>query len=111
MASVHLGLSRYDRAVVDGTFIAFDEIQQVTDRLVAMDLEARAAIPCVGRSRADLVVSGAAILEAICRRWPVGRLRVADRGLREGILLGLMARDRAGETPETVPGAPDAAPA
>ena len=52
----------------------------------------RAAIPCIGRERADLVVAGCAILAAICRLFPVGRLRVADRGVREGILLGLLAR-------------------
>ena len=59
-----------------------------------MDCEERAAIPCIGRERADLVVAGCAILAAICRLFPVGRLRVADRGVREGILLGLLARGR-----------------
>ena len=55
----------------------------------------RANHPCIGEDRADLVVAGCAILEAMCRRWPVGQLRVADRGLREGILLDLMgAADR-----------------
>ena len=55
-----------------------------------MDYDGRVSHPCIGIERADLVIAGAAILEAICRLWPVGRLRVADRGLREGILLGLM---------------------
>ena len=59
-----------------------------------MDWEERAAIPCIGRERADLVLAGCAILEAICRLWPVGRLRVADRGVREGILLDLMRERR-----------------
>jgi exopolyphosphatase/guanosine-5'-triphosphate,3'-diphosphate pyrophosphatase len=48
---------------------------------------------CIGNERAELVVPGCAILDAICHAWPVGRLRVADRGLREGMLLGLMAED------------------
>jgi exopolyphosphatase/guanosine-5'-triphosphate,3'-diphosphate pyrophosphatase len=52
-------------------------------------------MPCIGPQRADLVVGGIAILDAICRLWPVGRLRVADRGLREGILNLLIAADRA----------------
>jgi exopolyphosphatase/guanosine-5'-triphosphate,3'-diphosphate pyrophosphatase len=52
------------------------------------------ANPCIGRERADLVIAGCAILEAFRRRWPVERLRVADRGLREGMLVDLMARDR-----------------
>ena len=50
----------------------------------------RARVPCIGRQRAYLVVAGCAILEAICRTWPVGWLRVADRGLREGILFNMM---------------------
>ena len=58
-----------------------------------MDYEARCANPCIGRERADLVLAGCAILEAIRRRWPCDRLRVADRGLREGVLVELMAED------------------
>ena len=50
-------------------------------------------MPCIGRERAELVIPGCAILDAICRTWPVGKLRVADRGLREGILLELMMAD------------------
>ena len=58
-----------------------------------MDFQARVANPCIGRDRADLVLAGCAILEAIRRRWPCERLRVADRGLREGMLGELMAED------------------
>ncbi len=54
----------------------------------------RADHPCIGVERADLVVAGCAILEAICRRWPANRLRVADRGVREGLLLTMMREDR-----------------
>jgi exopolyphosphatase/guanosine-5'-triphosphate,3'-diphosphate pyrophosphatase len=90
LAGVHIGLPRYDRNVVDGSFLGFDAIRSVSRALAAMNFEERMKNPCVGRERADLVVSGCAILEAICNLWPVGRLRVADRGVREGILLGLM---------------------
>ena len=62
----------------------------VSSHLAGLDLAGRAASPCVGRERADLVLSGCAILDAICATWPVGRLRVADRGIREGILFELM---------------------
>lgn len=90
LAGVHIGLPRYDRAVVDGSFLGFEAIRSVSRALAAMNFAQRSENPCIGRERADLVVSGCAILEAICRLWPVGRLRVADRGVREGILLGLM---------------------
>ncbi|MCK6454033.1 MAG: Ppx/GppA family phosphatase [Alphaproteobacteria bacterium] len=90
LAGVNLRLPRYDRSFVDGTYLAFDDIDRVSRRLAAMTGEERAGLPCIGRDRADLVVAGCAILDAICRTWPVGSLRVADRGVREGILMGLM---------------------
>jgi len=90
LVGVHLGLARYDRARVDGSFLDFATIRAVTQQLLALPMAARAASPCIGVERADLVIAGCAVLEAICRCWPVGQLRVADRGLREGILLSLM---------------------
>jgi exopolyphosphatase/guanosine-5'-triphosphate,3'-diphosphate pyrophosphatase len=90
LAGVHLALPRYIRAFVDGSMLTFDQIELVSRHLAGLDIEGRAANPCVGRERADLVLSGCAILDAICAIWPVGRLRVADRGIREGILFELM---------------------
>jgi len=90
LGGIHLDLPRYDRSEVDGLVMPFNAIHAVSRRLVAMSHAERAAQPCVGRERADLVVAGCAILEAICTVWPVGRLRVADRGVREGMLLGMM---------------------
>jgi len=90
LAGIHLDLPRYSRAAVDGTQLTFTEVGAVSRRLLAMDYAARVAHPCIGAERADLVLAGCAILEAICLLWPVGRVRVADRGLREGILHGLV---------------------
>ncbi|MFQ5938841.1 MAG: Ppx/GppA family phosphatase [Alphaproteobacteria bacterium] len=90
LTAIHLDLPRYDRAVVDGSYLSFASIARINRKLAGMDYDRRVSHPCIGVERADLVIAGAAILEAICRLWPVGRLRVADRGLREGILLGLM---------------------
>jgi exopolyphosphatase/guanosine-5'-triphosphate,3'-diphosphate pyrophosphatase len=90
LAGVNLALPRYIRALVDGSILTFSQIELVSRHLAGLDLEGRAASPCVGRERADLVLSGCAILDAICATWPVGRLRVADRGIREGILFDLM---------------------
>jgi len=106
LAGIHLDLARYDRSVVDGSYLSFDAVSRITQRLAALDYERRAQHPCIGRDRADLVLAGCAILEAICRQWPIGRLRVADRGIREGILCGLMRRDGVGRrTPGAVQGA------
>jgi exopolyphosphatase/guanosine-5'-triphosphate,3'-diphosphate pyrophosphatase len=93
LAGVHLGLPRYDRRRVDGVWLTGGEVSGLVATLAAMDYEARVANPCIGRDRADLVLAGCAILEAFRRRWPCERLRVADRGLREGVLVELMAED------------------
>jgi exopolyphosphatase/guanosine-5'-triphosphate,3'-diphosphate pyrophosphatase len=69
------------------------EVTTVLERLMAMSYDDRAANPCIGADRADLVLAGCAILEAIRRAFPCQRLRVADRGLREGILIDLMRAD------------------
>jgi exopolyphosphatase/guanosine-5'-triphosphate,3'-diphosphate pyrophosphatase len=90
LAGIHLALPRYIRALVDGSVLTFEQISVVSAHLAGLDFAGRAANPCVGRERADLVLSGCAILDAICATWPVGRLRVADRGVREGILCDLM---------------------
>lgn len=97
LAGVHLGLARYDRSVVDGCYLDFATIRSISRSLAAMDCARRAGSPCIGPERADLVVAGCAILEAICAQWPVGQLRVADRGVREGILFDLLGAARGRE--------------
>ncbi len=93
VAGIHLGLQRYDRNRVDGCWLDVRDVRAVTDDLIARTYEERVAEPCIGRDRADLVLAGCAILEAVLRLWPCERLRVADRGLREGILTMLMSED------------------
>lgn len=93
LAGVQLGLRRYDRKRVDGTWLQDTQVGEMIDCLRDMSYEDRVANPCIGADRADLVLAGCAILEAIRRRWSCSRLRVADRGLREGILTELMAAD------------------
>ena len=93
VAGILLGLERYDRNRVDGCWLDCGDVQRVTYGLMRRTHEQRVAEPCIGRERADLVLAGCAILEALMRTWPTNRLRVADRGLREGILATLMAED------------------
>ena len=94
IAGVFLHLARYDRRRVDGCWLTDDEISRVVGELMAMSFEERAANPCIGAERADLVLAGCAILDAIRRAFPCQRLRVADRGLREGMLVEMMREDR-----------------
>jgi len=93
IAGVHLNLMRYDRNRVDGCWMSEQEITAVIDKLLAMSYDDRVASPCIGAERADLVLAGCAILEAIRRAFPCPRLRVADRGLREGMLVQMMRED------------------
>jgi len=95
IAGVHLNLKRYDRNRVDGCWMSAEEINAVVERLLTMSYEDRVASPCIGAERADLVLAGCAILEAIRRAFPCPRLRVADRGLREGMLVQMMREDGA----------------
>ena len=93
LASVPLALPAYDRRAVDGLHVPVGAMQKISTMIAEMDHEERSALPCIGRDRADLVVAGCAILEAIVEIWPAQKLGVADRGIREGILRSLMARD------------------
>jgi exopolyphosphatase/guanosine-5'-triphosphate,3'-diphosphate pyrophosphatase len=91
LAGVAMALPRYVRSRVDASWHDCAAILAVAERLVAMEREARARLGCVGEERADLIVAGCAIFAAIVTVWPCSKLRVADRGLREGILRELMA--------------------
>ena len=93
VAGIHLGLRRYDRSRVDGCWMRTSQARAVTQSLIDKSYAERVAEPCIGRERADLVLAGCAILEAIAETWPCDSLRVADRGLREGILASLMSED------------------
>ena len=100
IAGVFLGLSRYDRRRVDGLWMSSAEVDHTVNKLRTMTYGERAANGCIGKERADLVLAGCAILEAIRRAFPAKRVRIADRGLRDGILIELM-RASAGALPES----------
>jgi exopolyphosphatase/guanosine-5'-triphosphate,3'-diphosphate pyrophosphatase len=93
LASVHLALPSYDRRAVDGLQVPIESMREINAMIARMDLAERSALPCIGAERADMVVAGCAILDAILDIWPAERLGIADRGIREGILRALMARD------------------
>ena len=95
LGATHLGLTRYDRARVDGLILGRDRLLTLADELAAMDMEARQRHPCIGAGRADLMIMGLAVLSAVMRRWPAQNLIIADRGVREGLLLEMMAADAA----------------
>jgi exopolyphosphatase/guanosine-5'-triphosphate,3'-diphosphate pyrophosphatase len=103
LAGLHLGLERYERQKVDGLWMRRDEVDDTMRALLSMPFDRRVAHPCIGKDRADLVLPGCAIFEAIRREWPTDRVRVADRGLREGILISLIEGDRGAKRPSRYP--------
>jgi exopolyphosphatase / guanosine-5'-triphosphate,3'-diphosphate pyrophosphatase len=95
LAGIHLDLPRYDRRRVDGLWLNEADITATIARLLGMSYQERASNSCISIERADLVLAGCAILDAIRSAFPLPRLRVADRGLREGMLVEMMREDGA----------------
>ena len=95
LAGVHLHLPRYDRRRIDGVWLGEADLDATIAKLLSMSFAERAANQCIGPERADLVLAGCAILDAIRQLFPLPRLRVADRGLREGMLVEMMREDGA----------------
>lgn len=95
LAAIHLDLARYDRSRIDGITLPIVDIRNTTQKLLAMRPSERFNHPCIGPDRSDFIISGCAIFEAISRMWPTGSITIADRGVREGIILSLLHRDTA----------------
>ena len=89
LAAIHLDLPRYDRSRIDGIRLSINDIRNTIQRLLKMRPSERFNHPCIGPDRADFILSGCAIFEAISRLWPEGQITIADRGVREGIILSL----------------------
>ena len=90
LGAVHLNLSRYNRSAVDGISILKSDIDKAIAKIKRLGDEGRKKHPCIGAQKADLTIAGCAIIEALCSYWPITEVTVADRGIREGILLDMM---------------------
>lgn len=90
LAAIHLGLARYDRSKVDGLSLNIENLRGAITTLMDMTPYQRYQHPCIGSQRADYIISGCAILEAIHSVWPLESITIADRGVREGIIMGLL---------------------
>ncbi len=90
LAAIHLNLPHYDRSKIDGIKLSISDIRGATQTLIRMSPAQRAAHPCIGSSRTDFILSGCAIFEAIARTFPIDKITIADRGVREGIIVSLM---------------------
>ncbi len=104
LAGIHLKLPYYQRAKVDGLWFRSADAVTVARDMGSKTFDERAAEPCIGKDRANLLVAGCAITDVLCEMWPSKMIRVADRGLREGILIGLMQK---GQKPKTIKASPN----
>jgi len=95
LAAIHLELPRYDRSRIDGITLSVQDIRNTTKRLLDMRPSERFHHPCIGPDRADFIISGCAIFQAISNLWPVESITIADRGVREGIILSLLKKESA----------------
>ena len=90
LGAVHLNLTRYNRSAVDGISITRQDIDRTISKIKRLGDEGRKKHPCIGAQKSDLTMAGCAIIEALCSFWPIEEITVADRGIREGILLDMM---------------------
>ena len=88
-----MSVTAFLRFVAHTEGLSLDAMRRINTMIAEMDFQQRADLPCIGTDRADMVVAGCAILDAILDIWPAEKLGIADRGIREGILRSLMARD------------------
>jgi exopolyphosphatase/guanosine-5'-triphosphate,3'-diphosphate pyrophosphatase len=86
LAAIALKLPRYNRTRVDASWYETPRMLAVVERVSHLSVPGLAKLGPVGPERADLMLAGSAIFAAICAVWPSTTLRVADRGLREGML-------------------------
>lgn len=95
LGAVHLNLPRYNRSAVDGISITKQDIERAMSKIKRLGDDGRKRHPCIGAQKADLTMAGCAILEALCSFWPIAEITVADRGIREGILLDMIHSQKA----------------
>ena len=94
LGAIHLNLSRYNRSAVDGLALSAQDVDKTISKIKRMGDEGRKKHACIGMQKADLTIAGCAIIEGLMSFWNISEITIADRGIREGILLDLMHSDR-----------------
>ena len=86
-AAVSLGLPAYSPELIHGSELSIAEVRSLLDRLSALPLAERKAVPGLDPARADIIVAGLVILEEIMKEWGADRITVSDEGILRGVLL------------------------
>ena len=104
LAAIYLGLPRYERSKIDGITIQTKQLREAISSILDMRASERFHHPCIGSDRSDYIISGCAIFEALCRLCQVDTITIADRGVREGIILSLIAQEHGEESLASIGG-------
>jgi len=94
LGAIHLNLTRYNRSAVDGLALSAQDVDKTISKIKRMGDEGRKKHSCIGMQKADLTIAGCAIIEGLMSFWNISEITIADRGIREGILLDLMHSER-----------------
>ncbi|WP_236243563.1 Ppx/GppA phosphatase family protein [Streptomyces sp. CC228A] len=90
VAAVALGLEAYDSSVIHGSRISAEQVAEVTDRLLAMTHDERAAIPVIHPGRVDVIIAGALVLREVMERVGAREVVVSEHDILDGIALSLV---------------------
>ena len=101
LCAIHLKLNYYQKSLVDNTLLEIEDLKQTCNFVKRLSSEEKEKHPCIGPQRINLLDNGILILEKILESWPVKRILVSDRGLREGIILDQIKFKRKNEKNKT----------
>lgn len=95
-AVLHLGLTRYEPALVHDRFVPRAALTGITSRLARMTGEERRQLPSLERGREDVILAGLAILAGVLDLFEAPEVRVSEYGLREGLVVDWAERNLVG---------------
>lgn len=92
VTAIALGLPSYDPARIHHAVVTAERVAATAERLCAMTVAERAALPVIAKGREDVIVAGALVLDEICRTFGFDRLIASEADILDGVLLGLHRR-------------------
>jgi exopolyphosphatase/guanosine-5'-triphosphate,3'-diphosphate pyrophosphatase len=95
VGAIHLGLPAYDATAIHHTRVPAAAVEEISERLLAMNHAERAAIPVMHPGRADVIAAGALVLGCIVERTAVAEVLVSEHDILDGIAWSLVTSGRA----------------
>ncbi|MFE7388161.1 exopolyphosphatase [Streptomyces sp. NPDC057582] len=85
VAAIALGLEEYDSEAIHHSRISFEQVQEITGRLVTSTHAERAAIPAMHPGRVDVITAGALVLLGVMKRTGAREIVVSEHDILDGI--------------------------